>query len=407
MGWEPEHAHVSQMHDGAGWNDCWEGALARYLYEAGIASDPDPFAVLTAISVAAGRGQDSPTSPPTTLDEAAQSLRHYNLPVTWTTAYQDAMAAGWSIVYLDGRQLRPAQYPTTFFEDTPGPNHFILWLPFWNGADNWFNDPLAWDNGQQDCQYDLASVQAAFAGAYILPDIPARVPANVLPEPVAPEYGDLPVGWELDILEALGAPTTAENVRFLDAWNQQEHGVGGGGPHPTDTFNPFNTTMDAPGAKSTNDAGVKAYPDWQTGLDATVATLALGAYMHLVGLLRSGTATAKELGASPNLMTWGTGMFDPTTFNVTPSTAREERAEGPAEEQAEEGKEAPDTGSGTRAFLIANCAVKATPDHGPNIIVFLPRGEEVYPDGEETPHWVRIVWHDEVGWVLKDNVEYR
>ena len=97
-------------------------------------------------------------------------MRVYGIPVQWTTSYGDALAAPWAICLVDGRVLAPRLYPPEWFSPDPGPNHFILWLPYWQGSADWFDDPLAYANGQQDCRYGLGSVAAAFSGAYLLPE---------------------------------------------------------------------------------------------------------------------------------------------------------------------------------------------------------------------------------------------
>lgn len=171
MSWSPRHGHVSQIHpDGSGWDDCWEAALARYGFEAGRfpAGTTDEQAI-NAVALAARGQPDTPANPDTTLPEAAASLAHYGLPVEWSADYRMALNAPWAICLVDGTKLEPAQYPSSWFGDPGQANHFILWLPNWGGAANWFNDPLAYDNGQQDCPYDLGSVASAFYGAYLLP----------------------------------------------------------------------------------------------------------------------------------------------------------------------------------------------------------------------------------------------
>jgi hypothetical protein len=189
--WTPQHNHVSQLHPGpggtlSGWNDCWEACLARYLRERNPAvCAGDDWALIDAISRVARGLPDTPSNPDTTLADAARSLVAYEVAATWTAGYQDALQAPWSICLVDGRLLKPAQYPADWFGRSGcGGNHFILWLPFWQGSANWFDDPLCYANGQRDCQYDLESVAAAFQGAYLLPgtghgEVAAPVPMQV------------------------------------------------------------------------------------------------------------------------------------------------------------------------------------------------------------------------------------
>lgn len=84
----------------------------------------------------------------------------------------------------------------------------------------------------------------------------------------------LPAGWELCILQGVGAPATQANVADLDEWQLAE----GGSTNNTAAYNPFNTgrTTDVnntplPLAISAN--GFPAFTDWIAGCAATVATI--------------------------------------------------------------------------------------------------------------------------------------
>lgn len=105
------------------------------------------------------------------------------------------------------------------------------------------------------------------------------------------------------ILKGLGANETPEKIKFLKAWRQAEGGSA--------KNNPFNTTKDVPGDKDTkyNSVGVRNYPDRQTGLNATLATLKLPYYTDLVNKLKDDNITAVELANSPALDKWGTGSL--------------------------------------------------------------------------------------------------
>ncbi|HEY8285534.1 MAG TPA: SH3 domain-containing protein, partial [Chloroflexota bacterium] len=145
--------------------------LARYLRE----RDPaviagDDWALIDAVSRAARGAADAPGNTDTSLGEAERSLTAFGITPQWSDSFQEAFLAPWAICLVDGRALVPAQYPPEWFGDAaPGGNHFILWLPCLQGNPDWFNDPLAYANGQEDCRYRLASVAAAFSGAYVLP----------------------------------------------------------------------------------------------------------------------------------------------------------------------------------------------------------------------------------------------
>jgi hypothetical protein len=175
MDWQPAHDHITQMRtnpDGTvtGRNDCFEASLARYLREtaAGHPGLPESDTeLIDAISLDARGIPDQEYQPPTTLPEADRALRRFGISPHYTTDYQDALTQTFAICLVDGTALAPARYPAEWFAGEAGSaNHFILWLPRWNGALSWFDDPLC----GADCTYDLVSVREAFYGAYLLPD---------------------------------------------------------------------------------------------------------------------------------------------------------------------------------------------------------------------------------------------
>jgi len=106
-------------------------------------------------------------------------------------------------------------------------------------------------------------------------------------------------GWQRGVLQALGAPATSSNLRFLNAWQQAE----GGGA----SFNPLNTTQHAPGASSYNSVGVRNFVSPQQGIQATARTLMNGFYNPIVQGLRSGQASATQLAQEVARSPWGTG----------------------------------------------------------------------------------------------------
>jgi hypothetical protein len=88
-------------------------------------------------------------------------------------------------------------------------------------------------------------------------------------------FTPLPPGWELCVLQGLGAPATATNVADLDEWQAAE----GGSTNNSAAFNPYNTlrTTDStgaaiPGAVGSGN-GFPAFPSWAAGCSATTATL--------------------------------------------------------------------------------------------------------------------------------------
>ena len=121
------------------------------------------------------------------------------------------------------------------------------------------------------------------------------------------------------VLAGVGAPASEENLVFMEAWRKAEGGSA--------TFNPFNTTMPAPGATNYNSVGVKNYISKEQGIDATIRTLRKGYYTKIIESLRQrddASASAAALAASP----WGTGAlaqkvlsrpgFSPTSIYYLP-----------------------------------------------------------------------------------------
>lgn len=103
------------------------------------------------------------------------------------------------------------------------------------------------------------------------------------------------------ILRGIGAPLTPENIKFFNAWVRAE---GGSASH-----NPFNTTQHAPGASSYNSVGVRNYTSAAQGTRATIDTLLNGRYGNIVSGLRSGRASAVQLGQALANSPWGTGSL--------------------------------------------------------------------------------------------------
>ncbi len=109
-------------------------------------------------------------------------------------------------------------------------------------------------------------------------------------------------GWESQVLRAIGAPVTKENVAFLDVWQRLEGGNA--------SFNPLNTTTGAAGATNYNSVGVKNFVSAQQGAAATAQTLQNGRYNTLLAALRSGklssALTTNKIQIANEISTWGT-----------------------------------------------------------------------------------------------------
>lgn len=113
---------------------------------------------------------------------------------------------------------------------------------------------------------------------------------------------DGPAQFAVALLRQGQWPVSGNNVCALMAWEAAE---GGHFVNGASRFNPMNTTQSMPGDSIFNSVGVRNYPDWQTGLDATVQTLALGFYDAIRAALTSGedaSSVLSAISASP----WGT-----------------------------------------------------------------------------------------------------
>lgn len=104
-----------------------------------------------------------------------------------------------------------------------------------------------------------------------------------------------------DVLAGIGAPDTQQNRNLFYAWIFSEGTKAG--------FNPLATTQPAAGTTEFNSVGVKNYPNYTTGVTATVQTLQNGYYNGIVNDLRKGNVdpyTIVQNNAS-EFNTWGTG----------------------------------------------------------------------------------------------------
>lgn len=108
--------------------------------------------------------------------------------------------------------------------------------------------------------------------------------------------GDPREDWAAALLEAIGNDTpTAATVGFLEAWARAENTQA--------AFNPLATTQGADGATDFNSVGVKNYPDYETGVRATVETLTNGFFPRTLAGLVSNQPVVDD----GEMGTWGTG----------------------------------------------------------------------------------------------------
>ncbi len=97
-------------------------------------------------------------------------------------------------------------------------------------------------------------------------------------------------------LKFIGKPVSTNNVRTFVIWMVSEGGNA--------TWNPHNTTQDSKGATQYNSAGVKNYPDIQTGLTAFKETIENGRYGSILSALDRNAPPAETCNIIAN-SAWG------------------------------------------------------------------------------------------------------
>jgi hypothetical protein len=116
----------------------------------------------------------------------------------------------------------------------------------------------------------------------------ATTPPTPGPAPGTP----LPSGWELCVLQGVGATPTQDDLADLDEWQVAE----GGSTNNAAAYNPFNTNQvtDSSGAPLPAHlaaAGPPAFASWAAGCAATVATLLKPEMAPIVTALQAGDVT--------------------------------------------------------------------------------------------------------------------
>jgi hypothetical protein len=152
-------------------------------------------------------------------------------------------------------------------------------------------------------------VMLIMAALAVLLRPPAPIAAEAAPmQGVAAAPQDVRQAWAVDLLARLGnEKPSADTVAFVVAWTVAEDSCmqDCGYSSAWERFNPLNTTQEGYGAYATiNGDGVKAYPDYESGIAATVQTLSYGYYTELVAGLQANDPerALRGLYASP----WGT-----------------------------------------------------------------------------------------------------
>jgi len=196
--WLPRSAHCSQLEHATGYQgngllDCGPCSCVRYLREAGkLPIDGDIPAQLSDAAYAIRGHPDDWTNGTVSVAALQTYLGSYGIASHYTEDYAVALQSPWSILLVDAFNLAPAQYPqdaSWLGWDSGQGDHFIAWLPVWQGSTYWVDDPLAFNNGEQDCIYDAGALASAFRAALILPSThhgedPVPVPHPPAPAPV-------------------------------------------------------------------------------------------------------------------------------------------------------------------------------------------------------------------------------
>lgn len=155
----------------------------------------------------------------------------------------------------------------------------------------------------------IATTTAVVAGALGVGT--ARAVAAAAPSPATAATStptiDSPSSFAFALLRRGALPATGSNVCSVLAWETAEGGQFVAG---ASQYNPLNTTKSMPGDSIFNSVGVRNYPDWNTGLEATWLTLESGFYDQIRAALQQGSdaiGVLTAITASP----WGTKFPDP------------------------------------------------------------------------------------------------
>lgn len=118
--------------------------------------------------------------------------------------------------------------------------------------------------------------------------------------------GVTPDDWAKDFLTGLGVPASPANVTFISKWEALESGGGGG------LFNPLNSVQQAPGSTQLNSVGVQNYPDYQTGIAASVQTFKGSLWGPMVAALGRNDQQGAQDAINAAYKTWKGGPLNIT-----------------------------------------------------------------------------------------------
>lgn len=113
--------------------------------------------------------------------------------------------------------------------------------------------------------------------------------------------------WISYVILKLGVPYNAANRKFLLGWWHAEGGNNGpnGNIWPSAKYNWLNSNLPWVGSTIYNSVGIRNYPSWTAGVQATVQTLKLARYADIVAAMKSGAPLTRW--PTKGLGTWLTG----------------------------------------------------------------------------------------------------
>ncbi len=115
------------------------------------------------------------------------------------------------------------------------------------------------------------------------------------------ETRSIDVQFALAVLAGLEAEPTVWAISFLDEWARNEGAYAA-------RYNPLATTRREPGSTCYNAVCVRHYPDFETGVAATVATLNQASFASIVDSLRAAAVTDRRT-VDAALRRWGTVLL--------------------------------------------------------------------------------------------------
>ena len=121
-------------------------------------------------------------------------------------------------------------------------------------------------------------------------------------------------GWAQQVLSAIGAPQTAQNVGFLASWHAYEGSNASNNPLNVTAYAPIPVTVGTVinGGGPAAHAGVQSYSSSAQGVGATAAFLRMPNYTSILAALKSGNPSAyivNDPTVVGQIQKWGSGTF--------------------------------------------------------------------------------------------------